>query len=53
MTYVPIYLAIGAVIGMNRIARGIQGSVGPIVTFLAWTALWPAILLYERVQGVK
>lgn len=39
------YMAIGFVIGLGRVSRGIQGSVGPAGTLLAWSVIWPLFLL--------
>lgn len=41
------YLAIGFFIGLNRLSRGTQGTLGPVVTLLGWVLLWPLILIFE------
>ena len=42
------YLAIGAFFGVNRLSKGIHGSVGPFLTFVAWMLLWPLQLITSR-----
>jgi hypothetical protein len=42
------YVAIGVVIGLGRLSKGIYGQRGPVVTLIAWGLVWPLTLIFEN-----